>query len=172
MKAAFSIMALCFAAACGGAGGSGGSIDSGVDAPSSMVVQSVNAVRSSSDRTFAGMLNSVRAVNGADPVSYNALLYDAAKGHADDMFAQDYFSHVSLDGRELDDRVNATGYEWRRIGENIGQGQSDEEEILLGWVTSSGHQANNIHPDFEDFGLAKAGSGADQYWVLVLADPL
>ncbi len=50
--------------------------------------------------------------------------------------------------RELDDRVNATGYEWRRFGENIGQGQSDEEEILLGWVTSSGHRENNIASRF------------------------
>lgn len=163
MRVALCVMALALTTACGGAGGS---------TASSSVVQSVNVVAASPDRSFEGMLNAVRAVNGADPVSYNALLYSAAKGHADDMFAQGYLDHVSLDGRELDDRVNATGYEWRRLGENIGQGQSDEEEILLGWVNSPGHQSNNIHPDFEEFGLAKAGSGANQYWVLVLADPL
>lgn len=162
MRAALSVVALTLTTACGGAGGS--------MAPS-MEVMSVNAVAASPDRSFAGMLNEVRAVNGAGPVSYNALLYSAAKGHADDMFAQNYFSHTSLDGRELDDRVNATGYQWRRIGENIGRGQRDEEEILLGWVNSPGHQANNVHPDFEEFGLAKAGSGSQQYWVLVLADP-
>lgn len=163
MRVALSIVALAFTAACGGAGGS--------MAPS-MAVQSVSAVEASPDRSFAGMLNEVRAVNGAAPVTYNGLLYSAAKGHADDMFANNYFSHVSQDGRRLRDRVDATGYQWRRIGENIGRGQNDEEEILIAWVNSPGHQANNIHPDFEEFGLAKAGSGSQQYWVLVLADPL
>ncbi len=171
MKAAFSIMALCFAAACGGAGGSGGSIDSRVDAPSSMVVQSVNAVRSSSDRTFAGMLNSVRAVNGSEPVFVDTHLVAAAQGHADDMFTRDYFSHINERDAHLRtpaDRAVAAGYGSGFVAENIGWGYSDEESVLVGWVESPGHQANNIDPRFEDFGLAKAGTGSNQYWVLML----
>lgn len=162
MKYALCVVLVCMTAACGGAGGSVGP---------NLVADSTQAVETSPDRSFQGMLNEVRAVNGAAPVTFNNLLYDAAKGHADDMHAQNYFSHTSLDGRQLRDRVNATGYQWRRIGENIGRGQRDEEAILLAWVNSPGHQANNVHPDFEEFGLAKTGTGSRQYWVLVLADP-
>ncbi len=171
MKAAFSITALCFAAACGGAGGAGGNIDSGVDAPSSMVVQSVNAVRSSSDRTFAGMLNNVRAVNGSDPVFVDTHLVAAAQGHAEYIFNLGYLTHYNTDDADLydpGDRAIAAGYGSRFVGENIGSGYLDEESVLVGWVESPGHQANNIDPRFEDFGLAKAGTGSNQYWVLML----
>jgi len=171
MKFALSLIALALAAACGG---SGGSTDPSLAEKSGPTVLelSVQAVEVAQDRSFEGMLNDVRAVNGAGPVSPNSLLLQAAQGHADDMFAQNYFSHTSKDGRELRDRVNETGYRWQRIGENIGRGQQTEEEILLGWVNSSGHQRNNVDPRFEEFGLAKAGSGGQKYWVLVLADPL
>jgi uncharacterized protein YkwD len=180
MKTAFSIVAICLLAACGGAGGSMGpqvassSFDAEAEAEQQrveMVESSVQAVAAAPVRTFESMLNDVRSVNGADPVRPNALLLQAAQGHADDMLAQNYFSHTSKDGRQLRDRVNATGYEWRRIGENIGKGQRNEEQILLGWVNSEGHQRNNVDPRFEEFGLAKAGSGGSSYWVLVLADP-
>jgi len=171
MKTALSIVAICLTAACGGGGGSMGPEVASVNVEQMMVEQSVQAVAVAPDRSFESMLNDVRAVNGAGPVRPNALLLQAAQGHADDMLAQNYFSHTSKDGRELRDRVNATGYEWRRIGENIGRGQRDEEEILLGWVNSPGHQRNNVDPRFEEFGLAKAGRNRNQYWVLVLADP-
>lgn len=123
------------------------------------------------DASFADLINGVRTANGVGTVEYNARLDKAAQGHADDMLDQDYFSHTSLDGRTLSDRVNATGYQWKKVGENIGQGQTSEQEVLDGWVASAGHQANNIDPDFEEFGLGRAGTGKDTRWVLVFGDP-
>lgn len=127
-----------------------------------------NAVK---DASFATLINGVRTQNGVGTLSYNTLLDQAAQGHADDMLALDYFSHDSADGRRLSDRVNATGYQWRKIGENIGKGQTSEQEVLTGWVQSPTHQANNIDPEFEEFGLGRAGSGSSTRWVLVFGDP-
>ena len=87
------------------------------------------------------------------------------------MLANNYFSHTSIDGRTLSQRVTATGYQWRKVGENIGQGQTSESEVLEGWVGSASHHANNIDPDFEEFGLGRAGTGAQTRWVLVFGDP-
>ncbi|MDZ7906655.1 MAG: hypothetical protein U5N55_13495 [Cypionkella sp.] len=49
-----------------------------------------------------------------------------------------------------------------------GKPRSKTAKLEHGWTGSPGHHANNINPAFEDFGLARAGSGADRYWVLVL----
>jgi uncharacterized protein YkwD len=115
------------------------------------------------------MLNNVRASNGAGSVTFDARLGRAAQGHANDMLANDFFSHTGSDGSSVGDRVRREGYNWRTVGENIARGQPDEEAVLNAWVNSPGHQANNVNPNFEDFALAKAGSGSKQYWVLVLA---
>ncbi len=147
MKTTLSIFAICLTAACGGSGGSMANMPSDTSGSSAAVTASITAIDVATDRTFAGMLNDVRAVNGSDPLSYNNLLGQAAQGHAQDMLDQNYFSHTSLDGRTLGDRVTATDYSWRALGENIAYGQSDEEAVLKAWVNSPGHQSNNISPN-------------------------
>ncbi|MEM9580503.1 MAG: CAP domain-containing protein [Pseudomonadota bacterium] len=119
------------------------------------------------DMTFADLINGVRAGNGAKAVTYNAQLDQAAQGHANDMLAKNYFSHTSADGRTLRDRVDATGYKWSTIGENIAQGHQSEKEVLDAWVASPGHQRNNVNPNFEEFGLGQAGKDFNARWVLV-----
>jgi uncharacterized protein YkwD len=115
------------------------------------------------------MLNNVRSANGSSPVTYDVRLGRAAQGHADDMLANTFFSHTGSNGSSVGDRVTAEGYQWRTVGENIARGQRDEEAVLQAWVNSPGHQRNNVNPNFEDFALAKAGAGSQQYWVLVFA---
>lgn len=158
-------------AASGGVSSSSGSSDETVSYPKAVTSNDTYQTNAVHDASFAELINGVRASNGAGSVSYNAKLDQAAQGHADDMLANDYFSHTSIDGRTLSDRVNASGYKWKKVGENIGQGQTSEQEVLDGWVASPHHQANNIDPDFEEFGLGRAGTGLDTRWVLVFGDP-
>lgn len=118
--------------------------------------------------SFEGLLNTVRGNFGAGDVEYNAQLGLAAQTHATDMLTQDYLSHDGLNGSTLVNRVEDTGYNWQTIGENIAQGQTSQVEVLEDWENSTEHHANNINPNFEDFGLGVAGSGSDTRWVLVL----
>jgi len=120
------------------------------------------------DASFAELINGVRMTAGADPLTFNSQLNTAAQRHAKDMVDNDYFSHRSQDGRTLSDRVAATGYAFTALGENIARGQRNEQEVLDGWQKSDGHRANNLNPDFEEFGLGRSGSGSDTRWVLVL----
>lgn len=117
--------------------------------------------------TFEGMLNQVRADNGSAPLSYDARLGRAAQVHADDMLSMGRMTHTGSDGSNAGQRISREGYNWRTWGENVARGYQTEEAVLEGWVNSPGHQANNINPAFEDFGLAKAGSGSQLYWALV-----
>ena len=72
-------------------------------------------------------------------------------------------------GSSPGDRITAAGYNWRTYGENIAQGQTSQQQVLTGWTNSPGHHRNNINPNFEEFGLGKAGTGGSTRWVLVLA---
>ncbi|MEJ8562597.1 CAP domain-containing protein [Yoonia sp. GPGPB17] len=181
MKIVVSIAALCFVTACGGGGGSssnpsvssagsmsGPGVSSAAPAAPTTNIPQV-AVSDTPSSTFAGMLNGVRARNGAGSVSYDSRLGAAARRHADDMAANNFFSHTGSDGSSGGDRITDAGYNWRTWGENIARGQQSESSVLNAWVNSPGHQANNVNPRFEDFALAKANSNRGPYWVLVLA---
>lgn len=121
--------------------------------------------------SFAGLLNSVRIENGAGGVTYNAQLDQAAQSYAEYMIDADFFAHDGLDGSTVVERVEATGYQWSALGENLGRGQRSEAEIMKGWTDSPGHHANNINPIFEEFGLGYDTDGSETRWVLVLGTP-
>ena len=168
MKSYLAVIAISVLGACSsGASSTGGAAPGAPTAPSTPTTPTTPTTPV--DTSFRGMLNDVRASNGAGPLSYDARLGAAAQGHADDMLANNYFSHTGLNGSSPGDRITATGYVWRTYGENIAKGQTSEEQVLQGWTNSPGHHANNINPAFEDYALAKAGSGSNTYWVLVLA---
>ncbi len=120
------------------------------------------------DASFSTLINGVRTVLGVSPVTYNAQLEAAAQAHSDDMLANDYFSHDGLDGSTIGSRATAAGYNWKAIGENIAQGQDNENLAMNAWISSPGHQRNNVHPDFNEFGLGRAGSGSATRWTLML----
>ncbi|MGL6112501.1 MAG: CAP domain-containing protein [Rubrivivax sp.] len=109
----------------------------------------------------------------AAPLRWNALLAQAAAAHSADMAAMNYFSHTSLDGRSMSDRVNATGYAWASLGENIAAGYPGIDSVIDGWMRSDGHCANLMNPAFDELGLAcapgAAGSSYPQYWTQNLA---
>lgn len=166
IAAAFALVSL---TACGGTSipvqvaGAGFSNTTSPSAPSNP-----SSPSGSGDVSFAGLLNDVRADAGSNPVSYNAQLDSAAQAHAQDMLDNNYFSHTGLNGSTAGQRATAAGYNWRTVGENIAAGYQTEESVLNGWVNSPGHQANNINPNFEEFGLGYARDGLQTRWVLML----
>ena len=163
MKTVLTTIVILLTAACGGAGGSMSTMGGGISAPQI-------AVSAAPSETLASMLNDERSDNGAGPVTYDARLGAAARRHANDMHANNFFSHTGSDGSTFDERIRDEGYDFRSAGENIGVGHRDEASVLARWVLSPGHQANNVNPNHEHFALAKAGgNGSQRYWVLVLA---
>jgi uncharacterized protein YkwD len=104
----------------------------------------------------------------------NARLGNSAYGHARDMADNNYFSHDSLDGRSMVDRINATGYAWSTVGENIAAGYGSMQSVVDGWMASDGHCANLMNPRFTEFGLACTRNDASHYrtyWTQNLGRP-
>lgn len=111
----------------------------------------------------------------AAPLAWNGKLTQAAAGHSADMSAQNYFSHTSRDGRTLAARIDATGYTWSRLGENIAAGYVGIDSVMNGWVASDGHCANLMSPNFTEVGLAcvpgTSTSTYNTYWTMDLGRP-
>jgi uncharacterized protein YkwD len=73
----------------------------------------------------------------------------------------------------MSDRVNATGYVWASLGENIAAGYAGIDSVVEGWMASEGHCANIMNPAFDEMGLAcvigTAGSRYSPSWTQNLA---
>uniref|UniRef100_UPI001C0C1835 CAP domain-containing protein n=1 Tax=Cellulosimicrobium cellulans TaxID=1710 RepID=UPI001C0C1835 len=102
------------------------------------------------------LTNAERAAAGCAPLVLDARLTAAAQLHSEDMLAQGYFDHTSLDGRSPWDRAKAQGYA-NPSGENIAKGQRTAEEVVRAWMDSPGHRANILSCDSTEIGVGYAG---------------
>jgi uncharacterized protein YkwD len=140
--------------------------------PVERVLDLVNAVRARGASCGAHQRPPVGAVR------LSSTLAQVAYGHALDMAQHGYFEHRDLEGRMPADRVRATGYAERLVGENIAFGPDSPEDVVKGWLDSPGHCENLLDPRFAEMGVAfttgrAPGSrpGHGRYWVQLLADP-
>jgi uncharacterized protein YkwD len=98
-------------------------------------------------------------------LEWSEQLEKAAAKHAVDMYDHGNLDHIGTDGSDLGDRISATGYLWSMVGENISWGFTETEDVVQGWIESSGHCKNMMNPTFTEMGAARKG----EYWVLELA---
>ena len=130
-------------------------------------------------------INRLRAAGGdcrgggrfgpAPPLAWNAALLQAASAHSSDMAANGRFSHTGRNGSTMASRIDAAGYAWSRIGENIATGQARADAVIADWMSSDGHCANLMNADFRDMARAcapgTATSAHKTYWTLERARP-
>lgn len=89
------------------------------------------------------------------PLIENAKLTAAARAKAEDMFAKQYFEHVSPSGVSPGILVKNYGYEYVVVGENLILGNfSSEKEVVDHWMASPGHRANILNRRFAEIGVA------------------
>jgi len=181
-------------AACGGggdasapAGGTVGAAAPAASAPATAPATTVGSTCNLPDfrNSLLVRINQVRA-RGADcgvdaisgaagPLAWNDPLTLAAEGHSQDMAAKNYVSHTSADGRTLADRINASGYAWSSVGENIAAGYPEVSAVMDGWMASPGHCANLMNAGFVDVGVVcvpgVAGDAYSTYWTMELGRP-
>jgi uncharacterized protein YkwD len=121
------------------------------------IMQRVNALRA------AGAVCGSTTYSAATALTWNTKLLQSAKGHSADMAQNNYFSHTSLDGRTLSQRVLAAGYSYMAVGENIAAGQTTVESVMTAWINSPGHCQNLMNPTFRDIGVACIRNDAATY---------
>ncbi|MBI1914350.1 MAG: hypothetical protein HYS12_06375 [Planctomycetes bacterium] len=129
-----------------------------------------------------------RASNGLSQLTLDSRLTAAAQYQADYMARTGDYSHVDLDGRTLPDRVQAAGYSFSWVGENIhlydpaiGRTLGIDRYYSLdqladyyfdGWQVSPEHNANLLSPHAINVGVAISRAASGQlYAVMVLGHP-
>ena len=100
------------------------------------------------------LLNLERAKNGLGPLSVNDKLTQAAITKGENMFAQNYWAHVSPDGTQPWSFITQAGYAYQSAGENLARDFFDEQSLLTGWLNSPTHKANILNGNFSETGVA------------------
>ncbi len=115
--------------------------------------------RSNSILTKEGVLEWTR-IKRAENVSYPILLENdvldvIAEERLDDMFAKQYFDHISPLGNGVSDVAQNNSYEYITIGENIALGNfKDDQTLVQAWMDSPGHRANILNSRYTEIGIA------------------
>ena len=99
--------------------------------------------------------NSERVKVGIPELKRNVLLDLSAKKKLDDMFANQYFEHVSPVGASVSDVVKSTGYDFIVAGENLALGNfGGDPQVVAAWMASPGHKANILDRRYTEVGIA------------------
>lgn len=73
--------------------------------------------------------------------------------HSKDMFEQNYFSHYSLDGNGLKERLEEKEIYYLSAGENIAAQHTDAPAAVEGWLNSEGHREALLQNDYTHLGI-------------------
>ncbi|WP_310460944.1 CAP domain-containing protein [Sphaerotilus sp.] len=124
-------------------------------------------------RAGAQSCGSRGAFAAASGLRWNGTLFRAAAAHAIDLVTNNFFAHTGSNGSTVSDRINAIGYSWASVGENIAAGQPTVTRVVDAWMGSDGHCANLMNPAMEEFAVACVYNTANRsnYWVMELAKP-
>lgn len=120
------------------------------------------------------LTNDARARNGLAALRTNAKLMEAARLHAEQMAAQQRADHTISGARypTMQSRLDAVGYAYLQVAENVAWNQSSAQSVLNSWMTSSGHRANILDPGLTEMGAAMARSSrGEPYWIQVFGRP-
>lgn len=117
------------------------------------------------------LVNQERAGGGCDPLRANDLLQTAAQQHSDDMAARGFFDHVSPEGVGPDGRIEAAGYSWSTVGENIAAGHDSAESVMSEWMNSDGHRSNILDCSFTELGVGITLGEGGPWWTQAFAAP-
>lgn len=98
--------------------------------------------------------NQQRAANGLPALRLDARLNASAGAKAANMFAEDYWAHVSPSGIQPWYWFIQAGYNYSYAGENLAKDFDTTAGVVAGWMASPGHRANILNPHYVDVGFA------------------
>ncbi|MBT2364256.1 CAP domain-containing protein [Streptomyces sp. ISL-10] len=132
---------------------------------------SSRTTRAAGDGTSSGpeaqvlaLVNEERAAAGCGPVTASERLTQAADDYSDVMADSGVMSHTGPDGSTMTTRVEAAGYAWSTLGENIARGQADAASVMDAWMQSPGHRANILNCSFNELGIGVHFGDGGPWW--------
>ncbi|WP_217168109.1 CAP domain-containing protein [Streptomyces sp. AC512_CC834] len=144
--------------------GGGGDSGSGTGSDSGSGSGSGSGGSDGAEAQVLALVNKERAAAGCSPVTANDKLTRAADDYSDVMASSGVMSHTGPDGSTMAGRVEAAGYQWSTLGENIARGQADAASVMDSWMNSEGHRANILNCSFKELGVGVHFGDGGPWW--------
>jgi uncharacterized protein YkwD len=117
-------------------------------------------------------INRIRAENGLPPYQHSPELSAVARAHSCDLAAHGMISHVSSDGRTVQDRLAGADPPWEWPSESIAAGTDDPITVVAWWMDEppeGWHRRNILDADQREVGAGYCyaeddPSGNHHYW--------
>ncbi|MFC7840837.1 CAP domain-containing protein [Streptomyces sp. NPDC001046] len=147
----------------GSANGAGGTGSAGTR-PGSGTGAGSGAGAGGPEAQVLALVNKERSAAGCSPLTANDRLTRAADDYSDVMASSGVMSHTGPDGSTMTTRVEAAGYQWSTLGENIARGQADAASVMKSWMNSPGHRANILNCSFKELGVGVHFGDGGPWW--------
>jgi hypothetical protein len=98
--------------------------------------------------------NQERLSHGLTSLTLDDKLSQAAAKKAADMFAKNYWAHVSPTGTQPWFFITESGYSYRYAGENLARDFSDPNSVVQAWMNSPTHRDNLLNSRYQNIGVA------------------
>lgn len=121
-----------------------------------VVVMALGACTPEIDRSTE-LVNQSRNGAGLGGLPTNIDLYLKAQSWSDRLARDQRLYHSNL--------ADGNGYNWVRLGENVGYGYSIEQ-VHNAFMNSAGHRANILDRGFNRIGIGVTRDGGGRYWVV------
>lgn len=120
---------------------------------------------------LADGINQLREAEGLPRLRVDVRLVAAAEAHSEHMAVTGAVSHAGAGGSGANDRVNAAGYDYAFVGENVAAYYETPASVLEAWMTSPGHRDNILATRARHLGAGRALDAAGRpYWTLLVAN--
>lgn len=118
-------------------------------------------------------LNATRQAANTSALTLNSKLSAAAAVQAAYSASIGHLSHEGAAGDRVQNRVEAQGYVWRGVGENLlSRWDVNGHLVFKQWQASYEHKQNMMNPKFTEVGLAyMINPNGEVYYAMVLGRP-
>lgn len=104
------------------------------------------------------LINEERNKVGVEPLEYYLEVVPIARSHAEDMWKNRYFAHLSVDGKDAGDRLTDKGINYFAVGENLALAPS-VKTAHIGLMNSQAHKQNILDPLFQKVAVGVIDNG-------------
>lgn len=114
------------------------------------------------------LVNEERSKAGLGSLTYDSKMSDAANVRAKEIVTK--FDHYRPDGSLYLTVFDEFNISHVFSGENIASGYRNADEVMAGWMSSSGHKANILHNKAGRIGIGVYDDNGTLYWVQLFAN--
>jgi uncharacterized protein YkwD len=116
------------------------------------------SVDEASEAEMFKLVNEERRKRGIEELTWAPEIVPVSRAHAQDMWERSYFSHISPEGKDVGDRLDAAKIGYEFAGENLALAPT-LATAHSGLMSSEGHRANILEPEFSKAGIGVIDNG-------------